>query len=235
MKITETVNLPDPSIQPLVHPLDIPEARKDFLKAWLWEALANPSVSLCLAAIAWFATGNWVAAVLVFAGTVGFGWMARRWSLREAWEFIPRKRQDRERALPLRWVLGSISILSFFLGVAGLLLVMRLNRADIPIDVAQVCFGAGVTAVLLGYVVVAIGLIRRARPVRDLLLGMIPLVVVTVVAAFGFFLLLDFELPADPTNFLIGVAIMGVAGLIGGILSLIERARGRRSTNRDYS
>jgi hypothetical protein len=40
--INELVDLPDPAIHPLVHPLDLPQARRPFRTAWLVGALTSP-------------------------------------------------------------------------------------------------------------------------------------------------------------------------------------------------
>jgi hypothetical protein len=40
--VTELVELPDPATHPLVHPLDVPQARRPFRTAWLIGALTSP-------------------------------------------------------------------------------------------------------------------------------------------------------------------------------------------------
>jgi hypothetical protein len=59
-EIRELVDLPDPAVRPLVHPLDVPEASRPFRTSWLIGALTSPAFGLCVAAIIWFGAGNWV-------------------------------------------------------------------------------------------------------------------------------------------------------------------------------
>lgn len=41
-ELNELVDLPDPTTHPLVHPLDLPQARRPFRTAWLIDALTSP-------------------------------------------------------------------------------------------------------------------------------------------------------------------------------------------------
>jgi hypothetical protein len=43
--INELVDLPDPTTHPLVHPLDLPEARRPFRISWLIGTLTSPPVA----------------------------------------------------------------------------------------------------------------------------------------------------------------------------------------------
>ena len=43
--INELVELPDPAVQPLVHPLDLPRGRRLFRSSWLVGVLTSPPVA----------------------------------------------------------------------------------------------------------------------------------------------------------------------------------------------
>ena len=62
--VTELVELPDPVTHPLVHPLDLPEARRPFRTAWLIGALTSPPVGALAAVIIWFASHDYASPVL---------------------------------------------------------------------------------------------------------------------------------------------------------------------------
>lgn len=230
--ITETVNLPDPSVQPLVHPLDLPEARREFRKAWLIDSLSNAAVCLCLAAIVWFLTESWVPPAFVFAATLGFGWMARRWSLREAWEFIPRKRQDRARPLPAFWTVGSAVTLAIVLAAASVLLGLRLARPDVTLGVREVCIGGAVAACVLGAVTIAAKLILRRRPAVEALSGLLPLAGVVTGVVVGYYAMFRHHTIenwgiSSWSNAGIGAALVVVAGVASWLWKAQERRTAR--------
>ena len=58
--INELVDLPDPATHPLVHPLDLPQARRPFRTAWLIGALTSPPVAALVAVIIWFASHSYL-------------------------------------------------------------------------------------------------------------------------------------------------------------------------------
>ena len=105
--INELVDLPDPATQPLVHPLDLPQARRPFRTAWLIGALTSPPVAALVAVIIWFASRSYLVPLVAGAAMVGFGQLAGRAYREQAWGFIPRRRQDRRRPLPALWELGA--------------------------------------------------------------------------------------------------------------------------------
>ncbi|UNX53725.1 hypothetical protein MF406_12100 [Georgenia sp. TF02-10] len=105
-QIPEIVDLPDPAVRPLVHPLDVPPARRLFRAATVVGALTGPYAGLGLAALVWFASASWLPPLVAGAALVGLGALARRYLTAQAWGFIPRRRQDRGRPLPLTWQLG---------------------------------------------------------------------------------------------------------------------------------
>lgn len=168
--VTEIVDLPDPAVQPLVHPLDLPEARKHFRRSWLIDSATGPGAAACLAALVWFASNSYVVPLIAGFAVLGFGRLACEYSAREAWAFIPRKRQDRTRLLPWTWRLGSGLALAVLLAAALVLTALRLDRPDVPESVRTFTFGMGV-----GFAAIVVGdqilrLIRR----RPEALGMLP-------------------------------------------------------------
>jgi hypothetical protein len=173
--ISELVDLPDPGVQPLVHPLDLPEARRAFRAHWLIATLTDPPVGLLGAALLWFATHSPVWPVIVGLLIVVIGWFARRPCLDTAWSFIPNRRQDRQRRLPLGWELVSRTLFAVLLAAGLLLVAIRLGRPDVVVEARECAFGVGAA---YGVVVLGEFAVRsaRGRSVRDTLLGL-PLVI----------------------------------------------------------
>lgn len=161
-EMTELVDLPDPNRQPLVHPLDLPAARRLWHRSRLIGALANPATGLCVAAIVWFGTHHFLPPLIAGATIAVFGGLASYMFASQAWQYIPRRRQDRERTPPIVGDLGAALALAVVAGVALLLLAVRLGRDDIGTEVRQFTFGAGAMVCLLMIVELA-ALIRRPR------------------------------------------------------------------------
>lgn len=63
--IEEKVHLPDPETQFLVHPLDLPGARKEFLTGWWLGIVATPQFYTALLAFFWAVSNNYVTPILV--------------------------------------------------------------------------------------------------------------------------------------------------------------------------
>jgi hypothetical protein len=177
----EIVDLPDPATQPLVHPLDLPEARTEFRNGWLAGAATSLPVAALVAGIIAYLSRGVVGPILAFLALTVFGALASRWSTNRAWDYIPRKRQDRERPLPRSWDVGAGAILALALGAALLLLVFRLDDADVSIDVRSFTFGGCALAALLVVADAVFGLLRPARRTRAL--ASLPGVAVVAVAA----------------------------------------------------
>lgn len=146
---TELVDLPDPAVQPLVHPLDLPEARRQFRTSWLINSLTDPAVGLCLTAVIWFASRSYIAPLFAGAALIGCGALASRYFATQAWGFIPRKRQDRERQLPASWQLASSLTFAVALAAALLLAVWLLAQSDVPVEVRDVTLGMSVAVGLM--------------------------------------------------------------------------------------
>ncbi|WP_433720595.1 hypothetical protein ACQP2Y_36105 [Actinoplanes sp. CA-051413] len=218
----ELVDLPDPETQPLVHPLDLPAARTDFRNGWLVGAATGLPVAALVAGIIAYLTRSVVPPIVAFLALSVFGAMASRFAINRAWDHIPRKRQDRERPLPRSWDLGAAAILALALGVALLLIVYRLDDADVPVDVRSFTFGMSAVAALLVVADAVFGLLRPARRGRALAsLPGVVVVAVAVVLAYGAW----FDGDAVGSLMFWGAVSMAAAGLLAGAARLRERRR----------
>jgi hypothetical protein len=177
----EIVDLPDPETQPLVHPLDLPEARSEFRNGWLIGAATSLPVAALVAGIIAYLSRGVVGPILAFLALAVLGALASRHCINRAWDYIPRKRQDRERPLPPGWELGAVAILALALGVALLLVVYRLDDPDVPLDVRSYTFGMYAVAALLVLADAVFGMLRPAR--RRRAVASLPGVAVVVAAA----------------------------------------------------
>jgi hypothetical protein len=184
--VTEIVDLPDPAVQPLVHPLDLPEARAHFRRFWLIDSATGPGVAACLAALVWFASQSYVVPLIAGFAVLVLGRLAAEYSAREAWAFIPRKRQDRARLLPWTWRLGSGLAVGVMLAAALVLTALRLDRPDITEQVRLVTFGIGLAFAALTVGDQILRLIRR----RPEALGMLPGTVAVLGAVFAAYTIL---------------------------------------------
>jgi hypothetical protein len=144
--IAEIVDLPDPAVRPLVHPLDLPPARPLFRRWCLVGTVTSPPVAFCAGGLVWFASQGYVAAVAVGVALVGVGAWAGRCLDDEAWAFIPRRRWDGGRSLPLSGELASAALLAGLLVAVLLLVAGRLAQPGVPSPVRAVVFGMGAAA-----------------------------------------------------------------------------------------
>ena len=226
-QVTELVHLPDPVAQPLVHPLDLAEARRQFRYSWIIETLTSPAVGLCVAAIVWYGTRSYVVPLIAGAALVGFGAMASRVLRDEAWAFVPRKRQDRQRSLPPNWQLISGLVFAAVLAAALLLVILRIKQSDIGQGVREFSFGSGVGVGLLVLVDLARKLLSRDRDRRSRALHMLP----AIVAIFGcialaYSVLLGSSGPAPSATLIWGLLTMLAVGAGVGVWEYVEGKRG---------
>jgi hypothetical protein len=220
--IREEVDLPDPEVQPLVHPLDLPEARTQFRTGWLVGALTSLPVAALVAGIVGYLGHTAVAPIVIFVVLVVVGVIASRCYTDRAWDYIPRKRQDRGRPLPWLWDIASAGVLALVLGVALLLIVVRLGRDDVPIDVRSWTFGMCAVAALLVVTDAVIGLTRPAGRRRALasLPGVAVVAVATILAYARWF-----DGNAGATGLLWGALTMAGAAVLAGAARLWDRRR----------
>ncbi|GAA2477641.1 hypothetical protein [Winogradskya humida] len=218
----ETVTLPDAATHYLVHPLDLPEARDRFRNGWLVGACTSLPVATLVAAIVGYLSLNWFGPVMVFLALSIFGALAARWFSDRAWDYIPRRRQDRDRPLPRLWELGSAAVLALVLGAALLLIVFRLDNPDVPIPVRSYTFGGCAVAALLVLGDAVFGLIRPSGRRRALagLPGVAVVVFATVLAYAQWF---D-DAVSKPDVFW-GALTLAAAAILVGAARLWDRRR----------
>lgn len=223
----ELVDLPDPAVRPLVHPLDVPEASRPFRTSWLIGALTSPAVGLCVAAIIWFGAGNWVVPLIAGGTLVGFGALAGRFFRDQAWAYIPRRRQDRQRLLPLAWEFGWALVLAAVLSVALLLVAFRLDQPDVTVGVREFTFGMGAGAGLL-VIIDFLGRLLRSRGAEQRrALFALPVVAAAIACtAVAYGVLFDSSGPRSSATLLWGGATMLMVGAGVAIWKYVEGRRG---------
>ena len=222
--IREEVDLPDPEVQRLVHPLDLPQARGQFRTAWLIGALTSVPVAALVAAIVAYATRSPGPPIIVFLALAVLGAMASRWYRERSWDYIPRKRQDRDRPLPRLWDIASSGVLALVFGIALLLIVFRLDDGDVSAAVLSFTFGMGAVAALLVVGDTVIGLIRPSGR-RRALAGLPGTVVVAGATVLAWTMWFDGD--ADATLLFWGAVSMAAAGVLVGAAKLWDRRRNR--------
>ncbi len=223
-ELTELVDLPDVDTQPLVHPLDLHEARRPFRRAQLITALTNPAVGMCLAGVIWFASSSFLPPLIAAVAIIGFGALASHLAREEAWAFVPRKRQDRRRALPLAWDFGGAVVLAAVLAVALILVVVRLTQPDVSTEVRQFTFGMGAGTGLLMIGDVILRLLRKQG--RRALLALPGLLAVAgSLAAAEFMLSGTLYSTTSPTVMLGLVTMLGIGVAVGAWKNFEHRHR----------
>lgn len=147
--IREHVDLPDPAVQPLVHPLDLPVARRSFAASWWLDQLASPTMFLALASMLWAISNNYITPILASLVITVCAALASRYQSGEAWSHIPRKRHDHRRQVPLSWSIAqaAISTLALYLGL--MLLLGWIIARDVPPAVAAYSVGMGIGIVMI--------------------------------------------------------------------------------------
>ena len=220
--IREEVDLPDPAVQPLVHPLDLPAARRSFRTGRLIAALTSLPVSALVAAIIGYASRSVLPPIIAFLALAVLGAAASRWFTDRSWDHIPRKRQDRGRPLPGSWEIASAAVLALVLGVALLLVVFRLVDADVPLTVRSWTFGMCAVAALLVLADAVTGVLRPASR-RRAVAGLPGALVVA--AATGLAWATWFDGDADTVNLFWGAVTMAVAAVLVGAARLWDRRR----------
>lgn len=220
--VTELVNLPDPTVQPLVHPLDLPEARRWFVRLWLLGVVTSPPIAFCVAGLVWFASQSYLAPLIAGGVVIAVGSVSSHYVSDCAWDYIPRRRQDRERPLPVSWELFSSLLFAVLLAAVLLLVAQRLGQPDIPDEVRAVVFGMGAAVGVL--IVVEFGaklLLRRGRDRRTAWFSLPGVLVVAGCVAAAYAILFGPAEPAAPGLVLTGVVAMLV---MGGLAAVARRA-----------
>jgi hypothetical protein len=194
-------------------------------------ALTGPPVAALAAVIIWFASHNYLVPLLAGAAILGVGQLASGVYREQAWAFVPRKRQDRQRPLPTSWELGSGLALAVVLALALLLVTFRLDQPDVSAQVREFTFGMAAVAGLLVVADFAAKLLGSHGPARRWILFRLP-GVLAVVGSLGvaYGVLFGSSGPAAPATVLLGAAAMMVAAAGVGIWKLVD---GRRTRQRE--
>lgn len=147
--IREEVDLPDPEAQPLVHPLDLPAARRSFAASWWLEQLASPTMFFALASTLWAISDNYVTPIVASLVITVCAAFASRYQSGEAWSHIPRKRHDHQRQVPRSWSIAQVTI-STLASYCGLVLLLDwIIARDFPSGVASFSVGMGTGVALI--------------------------------------------------------------------------------------
>lgn len=229
MNIPELVALPDESVTTLVHPLDVPAARRAFFISWLISVLAGPATVASLVVVFWFTAPDRFVGPPVGILVAVIGWAASTYFQREAWAYIPRKRQDRARQLPLSWDLSRCLVIAASAGAALTLLGRRLLESSVSQPVSAYVVGAcaGIVVVIAVEFLwrLAKAVTRRGR-LRAAVLQLPGLAIVAAVTVHLNQLLQDREPPRtwDVSDMVIGGAVL----ILFQVLFWINQARAAR-------
>lgn len=174
--IEEQVQLPDPEQHFLVHPLDLPEARKEYLTGWWVGIAATPQVFTALLAALWSVSNNRVTPIIVpLLLTAIAGFVSARLT-RGAWDYIPRRRHDTQRR-PARLGATAAVVKALFL-LAGLVIFLLWAGAQgFSGSFSSYPLGMGVALILVLTLDVGVGLIRGRTQDADILDGLLTLLV----------------------------------------------------------
>jgi hypothetical protein len=224
--LAELVDLPDPAVQPMVHPLDLPEARRPFRTSWIIGSLSSPPIAALVAALVWFASNNYVVPLIAAATIIGFGMLAGRHFEDQAWAYIPRKRQDRGRPLPVSWELFTAFDLALLLAAVLLMSVVWIDRPDVAAEVREFSFGMGAAAGLLVVVDFLIKLVRRRGDARRQTIMTLPgVIMVAGSVVVGYRVLFDGSGPDSWPTVLWGSALMLLVGAGVGVWAYVGGLR----------
>ena len=155
----EAVSLPDSAVKRLVHPTDLAEARALYLRGWWFGRLCSLPIVVAIGAVVWTLSGNLLASLAAPISTFAIALAASRWHEARAWDFIPRKRQDREGA-------GSWRLLAAVLDAVALLVaagavIVAVNNAPVSQGVVAYAVGSGVGVAVLQIVEIALAVVRQ--------------------------------------------------------------------------
>lgn len=169
----EEVELPDLSEKALLHPTDIAQARSLYVRGWWFGRLKTAPVAVALGAVVWLFSGNLLATILAPATCFAIGFVAGRWYIARAWDFIPRKRQ---RSTDITsWKLGAAWIDGVALVIATIALVLAAQANAIPLAVIAYSIGAAIAVGLVQGIELVIlatrTTTRREAPPKVVMMG----------------------------------------------------------------
>lgn len=222
----EHVDLPDEDRQRLVHPMDLPDARRSYVRSlWLREA-ASPQFFFLLAALLWAVSNNFITPLAAPLSTAIFAALAARNAERDSWSYIPRWRHDLARETPGTWVIAGAAFRAgaLFLGLA--VICIRAAALPLPEGVAAWTVGSGAAvAVLMGLELVWALRTARANGERVRVWPQ----VFTLAAVIGAVALAVAVLSGEGTGWRLQEVAAGAAVIVGvQVIWWISQARPRR-------
>ncbi|MGB4779729.1 hypothetical protein [Microbacterium sp.] len=224
--IREVVDLPSIDSKPLLHPLDVPSARGAYLASWWLQRAATLPVAFLLGVVLLVATGSPIASIAGPISKLTIAMIASRLASRRAWEYIPRKRQDRspQSAPVLQMLAAFIDALALVTGL--LILIAWLSTHEVAEHVVAYAIGAGagVAFLQLGEVVVAVA--RKPRDRIVIASRILALAAVATAVVVAFTTLLAGELTADSAIVaLIAAAVMIAVQIVWWLIRAIPTRR----------
>ncbi|MBO0907937.1 MULTISPECIES: hypothetical protein [Arthrobacter] len=222
-QINERVQLPDANEQYLVHPLDLAQARRPFLLAWVMGIIGSPQVFAAVAALVWVGSNNFVVPFIAAGSTMLFANLAAAWFRREAWSNIPGKRRDSDRRLLGLNLLAAVVQALALAAAAVVLILWFINRTVSP-EVAAFATGT-VTAITVLMAVDMVATAVRSRSGTAALAPAVNLLVVAAVSWWGFLVIAGRTGPLDVSTVIMGAAVLLAVWGLWLIWSLWQRRR----------
>lgn len=158
---------------PLLHPLDIEEARSYYLAATLLRVFVSPSVLTATMLLLWAVSNNPVTPILgPVVGITLIAYVERKFRT-DAWAYVPRRRQDAGRDEPVALASLARGVELAFLAGAMVGFVSSLGVRAVPTQVGSIALGV---VVGLALIVVGTWLWDRSAP-RDHRFALAPMAV----------------------------------------------------------
>lgn len=182
----EAVSLPDSAVKRLVHPTDLAEARALYLRGWWFGLLCSLPIVVAIGAVVWTLSGSLLATLAAPISTFAIALAASRWHEARAWDFIPRRRQDREGAGSWRLLAAALDAVALLV-TAGAVIV-AVNSTPVSQGVVAYAVGSGLGVAVLQIVEIAAGVVRRLNGtsiVRRVILLVAVVAASVLVAVFG--------------------------------------------------
>jgi hypothetical protein len=145
--MNEMTSFPDPHVRPLLHPIDVPDVRTLFVRAWWFARLASIPIAVAIGAIVWLLTGSLVAAILSPATTMVIGLVSSSWLQARAWESVPPERRAHDA--PAHWELPATVFDGTALILAAAALATALTTRPVPDGVVVFALGSAAGIVLV--------------------------------------------------------------------------------------
>lgn len=146
----------------LIHPLEIPAARRAYLAATALALLSSPVLLVAVMFLLWSVSDNPATPVLAPAWTLVLASLGERRYRSEAWAHIPRRRQDGARHDPAALSAVAAGVPPLCLAAAGWTFVQALETH--PVAAAAAPLAAGAAAALAGVLLAVMAWDRAASP-----------------------------------------------------------------------